>query len=637
MMRMNSASLHDAPFPSECVIISGPPASGKTEALISHIDSLLKSGIPARSIAVFAANPCAAAQLDEKIFAKTGNEEMLGRTRVPWQICLEIIERADGKGGQRPHVLAKDEFDLLMEDMEEVEGDVKRNREIVKFLLRELTELGDDKEDMIFSEEERRLRKALEERCSDRNAIMRHQISPKAIRHLMDDPGLAKLFSFPYVIVDDYPNLSRASQVLLDSIHTEQIAVAGCSALSLETYEPYPYERGMEELAARHGENAVSRIEMDGCYFSKGINKVSSSFANSSESLAESFPRRRADAARSGKASIKQFLSIQDEIDNVAQSVLNASAEAWKKTAVVVPSAKWGTRVLTSFAAKGVPARPWRNDAPLASKAGGTNAWIAVDLLGLAADSEDACAWRSYFSHSKGLLSLGLWREVLELARNSNVNPGRAIALIAESETGHGLPHGTEIALLAKKALDSAASISKEKGGGIAKAAAKASGCDEALLAMAWNASENDTCKILYDRIRRETLFPAASAKTAVSVGTPNDFSGTTWENVFVLGAIEKMYPSAQAIKADETIDHKRLYMARDEKIFYTALTRATDNLRISFPTRELLEDAERMSLGIRRIYSTESGRVALLAPSRFLQLEEKKDSTHPRKELGDD
>lgn len=636
-MRMNNTSLHDAPFPGECVIISGPPASGKTETLVAHVDALLKSGIPASSIAVFAANPRAAAQLDERIFARTKNEEMRGQTRVPWQICLEIIEHANSGGGQRPHVLAKDEFDLLMEDMEEVEGDFKRNREIVKFLLRELTELGDDKEGMVFSEEERKLRKALEERCADRNAILRHQIAPKAVRCLKDDPSLAKRFSFPYVIVDDYPNLSRASQILLDNVHSEQITVTGCPALLLETYEPYPYERGMEELASRHADSEVIRISLEGCHLSKGINKIASSFAGDSESLAEDFPRKKADTARSGKGSIKQFLSIQDEIDDVVESVLDAPADERKKTAIIVPNDKWGARALAGFAARGVPAHLWRNDAPLASKADRIDARPAVDLLGLAADKENPCAWRSYLSHSKGFLSLGLWKEILEFARNGNVGPGHAIVLIAGSENGHRLPHGAEIASLARKALDAAASISEEKGEGIAKAAAKASGCDETFLSAAWQASQNDTCESLYGRIRREILFPTASSKDAVSIGTANALSGTSWKNAFVLGALEKMYPSAQAVKADETIDHKRLYMARDEKTFYAALTRATDNLRISFPTREPLEDAEKMSLGIRRIYSTENGRVALLAPSRFLGLGEKKDGGRSRKENGND
>jgi len=60
-----------------------------------------------------------------------------------------------------------------------------------------------------------------------------------------------------------------------------------------------------------------------------------------------------------------------------------------------------------------------------------------------------------------------------------------------------------------------------------------------------------------------------------VCLSTIHSSKGLEWGNVFVIGMIEGVFPSAYALKTDEGI-------AEEERLFYVAVTRAKDRLYLT-------------------------------------------------------
>lgn len=601
----------------ECVVVSGAAQTGKTEMIVRHVARLAESGVPAKDVLVFAAGRTAAQDLRDRIARAVGSEDFSACVTTALDFAVRTLaEPSVAEAVGRPaRVLSESEKSILMEDMKMIEGKPSRNREIIKFLLRGWTEIQDEEDKFIICSEEYLLQEGLKERLVARRGILPHEAAALVVKCFRKDPALAEGHSVKYVLMDDCQNQCKASQLMAEIVCSGQLVMAGNPDQSCEVLDPYPYADGMKEVSERHA-SSLQAIELETSLALRNVATAVETFMKLSDSLSEAPVAKPADDAESGTASWTRYLTTTDEAAGVSRAIAAMDSEDRAKTGIVVPSKSWGARMKLALAKRGVSSEfrtlkgrvRWNRDLePNALE-------FAIALLRLALESDDGPAWRTVFACYCPLLGCGEWRELEECAKAHGEDAVKV--LFRTEDSTEGIPHAARIVECREWALKVSGELKDLKGAALADALVEATGVKARKLPAL---SEQDGCQEALGAMPFATLVSEFPEDVEVRIGTPDAMAGLAFETVFVTGALDGLYPSARALDPEDTVDHRAYYRARDERAFYSALSRGRETLRVSAPFRAELARARKQSMGIKRIFAKEGDRWADLALSQFV------------------
>lgn len=602
---------------AECVVVKGPAQTGKTEVLVRRIAELAESGVPAEDVIVFAASRMAAQDLRSRIADATGSESFGSRVTTALDYAAGILSEAAvaEKTGRPSRVMSASEESLLMEDMRMVEGKPSRNREIIKFLLRGWSEIQDEEDKFIISSEEYLLHEGLRERLSARRGVLPHEAAALVVKCFRKYPDLAAEHAVRYVFADDCQNQCKASQLMAELLSGEQLVLAGNPDLSCEVLDPYPHAGGMAEISGKHA-GSLQTIELDRSFASSRPAAAVAAFMGISDSLKEAPAAEASQDGHAGEATWTRYLTTTDEAAGISREIAALSDERRAKTGIVVPSKAWGSRMALALSKRGVAGEfrthkgrvRWSRDAEPDLRE------FAIALAELALDDHDGPAWRTVFACCLPLLGCGEWRELEEFAKARGET---AVDSLFKMETGvEGIYHAGLIVECRDWALAHAAEMAGLKGDALVEAVVKATGVSEKKMP---RVSEDAGCEELLASMPFKAMVSAYSEGMEVRIGTPDALAGIAFDQVFVTGALDGLYPSARALDPEDTVDHRAHYRARDERAFCSALSRGRCVLRVSAPFRSELSRARKQSMGIKRIFAKNGIRWADLALSQFV------------------
>lgn len=357
-------------------LVVGFPKTGKTTFLADKVLSLLSQGVPADDIIVFSSSDVAARELSERICERMPEGPSVNARSV-MDFALGIISFA--QEGDMPKLLSREEERILIGDASKTASNRSRAREIIKFLLREWTEMGDDKDGFFISSEERSLHDWMKARLREQNAIMRHEVSADALRSLRRAPEVARRFQRPYVVVDDYQNLCLASQLLCEELCTGHFIAAGDEGQRIESCDPYPYPDGLEKCKMRNLGEGFEEIELDSSFAGGEIAGATERFCRSSETLSgKCFPKQ---ASAEGKLKLVRVKTLSSEarevVECVRESVLRG--HSFDDVMLVVPDGLRKRDLLAALTDSDVPAY----DLSHPSADGGVAVGIVEEAAGL--------------------------------------------------------------------------------------------------------------------------------------------------------------------------------------------------------------------------------------------------------------
>lgn len=618
------------------VAITGAPATGKTQTLVDRVAFLIAQGVAPCDILVCAASSIAAAQLRERMDTAAGGIEVT----TPWEMCVRILstKRAIASTGRTPRVLADFEMLMLMKDMEMLGGDRKRDKEIVKYLLREWTELGEDKPRFLMTLEESNLNDGMKERLALRGGVLKHELANIAVRYLRDDIEACSAASVPYVLVDDYQNLCLASQILVEMLAETQIIVAGNSSQCCEVLDPYPYREGFDKFFERHEGQGLERYELKGTYLSVSVATAVSCFLDSSESLSgqatalaglgteSDIPADLVTHVESGLFALRPSDSPASEVAELVSEITDLDQAACKDTLVVVPDARCGRLLEAELSCAGMPSCFLMTGQPAWGRVSddvSNGLFRAYTLLNLAANPSDGVAWRAWFGYGDSLLNCGAWRELEGFAAQNSLALVDALQRIFLEDEKSLLAQVPHMALHANAYAQACEAIVEMRSVGmseIPRKLAQLSGVDEVAIEVAFmSESAASTVQEVFEKAQRKLMLPEFPECVGIRIATPSAASGLTASRAYVVRAVDGLYPGFAAINPDDTVNHRRAFMATDERAFFVALTRGTQDLFVSYPKREALEHATKSHMRVARISACGNERMATLAPSRFI------------------
>jgi DNA helicase II / ATP-dependent DNA helicase PcrA len=613
---------------SRFVKITGAAGTGKTEALVLRVKTLIERGEDPANLLVLVATPSAVFEMRRRLRSAGVPYAQSLPITTPWDLSMEILSSPAAREttGRVPRVLSDYETRILHEDLKQLGGDQHRNKEIVKFLYREWSELGDKRSQFIISSEEANLHEGLKSRLIARGGVSKHELSNIAASYIADDNAALQQFQKRYVLVDDYQDLNRASQVLAGLLCSTQLVVAGNADQSCEVLDPYPYPRGLDEFSQEHASDDLAEFLVQDSRHPLELTAVCDWFCKKSQSLT-GLPSRDGASGRSAVFAIRQLHDPSEETAFVARRVAAILAGApgteASDIAIVVPNALWGLRMEEALCETGIPCElALRTESRFKNQAGRNeeDVQLVFALINLASDPEDGVVWRTICGHGDSLYRSGEWTAFESWISNEGCGVRQGLGLLA-SCCEEPFANANKLVVRYREAMEILDGIKDEAGRRLALFFENKGFLSAALFEACFGPLDDDCdCARLHLRAHRSLFCPLFSGENRVRIGLPVAFPSLSAKHVLLTGAVDGFYPSARALSSTETIDHKKLYLAQDEREFYVALSRAEEDLLVTWFEHESVEAAEMSGMKVRRIRAERGGgRIATLSLSGFI------------------
>lgn len=611
-------------------VITGEVSCGKTEALVDAIVELLHAGEQADRIGVACASPNAACSFKKRLAAKAGDASDGVRVQTAQAYALAVLGAPEARAftGRQPRILSQFEVSFVMEDMKTSGLRPRRLKEMLKFFYRTWTELGNFEDDWLLKGEETYVHTLLKDTLGMVRGIMEPELSNFAVRFLIECPDEAAAWALPHVFVDDYTNLSKASQILMGLLAQESLTIAGNPRESILTFESYPYEEGLA-CFIKDNPSCTSRTLRE-CHHSRAVHAAARNLLAEEEikgegSKGEELPSCEVacDSAE-GSVCFQEYARPADEFVGVSELVCTSLAQglAPEEVFIAVPNRAWSRAVAEQLKEEGIAAHAL----PLSQPLGGdvrnrerSGAALLFTGLRLIADPDDAVAWRAwcgfgdYLTHSNSFLKL---REVME-ERELTLPEALAYAVslsTIEEDLAKLLP-AYEFSLRLIEALRA------ESGPSLVERLAEwveATDAEKAAVLALCEAAEGECAAALVKRAEQNLLAPVFRPN-CVRIGFLEQLCGLTPKLLIFSGFVDGFVPCrAYFDRAEMPLDKQEQEHKRLVRLLYTTLSKTQRDLVCTYFTKTDLESAEMMKLALKRIRMEDGVRIARIGESIF-------------------
>ncbi|MBQ6453202.1 MAG: ATP-dependent helicase [Coriobacteriales bacterium] len=611
------------------VKIVGGPGTGKTFVLQRRVQRLLESGVYPKDIAVFVTSPSAAEvfALDLQASGVPGADKVIVTTPHDYFVRILSTPEAIAATGRVPRIISEADYKFLAEDLKVLGTRPKRLKEMLKYFYKQLSEMGDDKDDFIVVNEERFTLDTLRKHLVARNAMLEEELSNIAVHYLRDTDGVRERLAIKHVLVDDYQNISRASQMACRLLSGVSFTIAGNESETVyDGAEPFPYPQGIGEFLTKnefvleHSMRLPQRVA-SGCNSLAMLEPFKDAHMvgfTESDPLGDVQVVRweNSDAEFAGicKYLTKRFNDEEDPL--IPQDVL-----------LIVPNRIWGKNIIKRFAQKRIKTSAILSKQPLSGnpkdidKCASMRAFTALNLV---ADPYDAVAWRAWVGYGDYLLRSGAWCRLEEYAEQNGIGVVDALDAISKmpapiflESDALGEAYKQGVALIDKCAGKVGFTLLNTLAATVLGRGSEFPRDIEELFAPVIG---DEDAKTLFARAFPQTICPKFTyAHNVLRVGYYPAMRGLSAKVVVLIGTINGFVPVRDVF--DNEIAYNVQDKIRDETrmVFYSAVSRTCDKLIISYFQKEVIEVAEPLKMHIHRIRAEKGQRMVMLAPSLYI------------------
>jgi len=265
-------------------------------------------------------------------------------------------------------------------------------------------------------------------------AMLVGELVPVALTYLRNNPESTFLTAYDHVFTDEYQDLNRAEQVLIDLLaergtHT----IVGDEDQSIYSFK-HAHPEGIREFVCEE------EIGLDVC------RRCPVHVIDMANSLIEHNPDRAdrqlhpADGQPVGEVHIVQWPSLQDEAEGLARFIkarINGGKVEAGKVLVLCPVRLIGYLIRDALLDVGIPAHSFFQEEILEGNAGKPEecqAQQAFTLLNLLADKHDRVALRCWCGFGTGTRRSGPWSNLRAYCEKTGLTPWDALEGISAGE-----------------------------------------------------------------------------------------------------------------------------------------------------------------------------------------------------------
>lgn len=408
------------------------------------------------------------------------------------------------------------------------------------------------------------------------------ELVPEAYRYIRDNPACPARTGYDHVIVDEYQDLNRAEQELIDLLgENGRTAIVGDVDQSIYRFRhanPEGIETFSETHPTTHDEN------LDECRrCPRKVVTIADHLIRQNHPPGGSERLRPYSGNPEGEIHIVQWPSLEDEADGLATFVdylINEKAYGPGEILILTPRRLIGYEIRDKLAAAGIPVHSFYHEEALEE----TEAQRSFAILTLLVNREDRIALRWWLSDGSPSLRVNAYSKLRRQCEQSGMSPWEALTALAD-----GTLRISKTADLLSKFRELTARLDHLEGMSLQELVDALFPQDSvecgvlreaALLALA----ECDDVAALFGSLRTSVTQPEMPPEgNFVRIMSLHKSKGLTSKVAIVAGCIQGLIPFQ---KPNQTPQEQAAVLKEQRRLFYVAITRCTELLVLSSALR---------------------------------------------------
>lgn len=603
-------------------VVAGP-GTGKTFSLMRRIARLLQNGAAPESLFVSTFTRTAAQDLEKSLLELGVEGATAVRAGTVHSYCFSVLacEEVLEATGRYPRPLLVMEERFLLEDLKgPLFGNLRDCRRLLQAFNAAWARLQNEEPGWPHDEIDRRIEAALDSWLRFHRGMLIGELVPVTLKYLQDNPAAPVRNVFQHVIVDEYQDLNRSEQVLLDIISEDgQFTLVGDEDQSIYSFK-HAHPAGIATYPDSHSGTADESLE-ECRRCPRRVVVMANHLIGYNQNRQ---PRRLNPRSENpeGEVHVVQWTTIQDEAIGLArfihQRVATGEVEPGK-ILVLAPRRQFGYAIRDALNATGTPAHSFFQEEALdgdPKKLGKSKSQQVYTLLNILADPDDRVALRCWCGFGSPSLRCNAWRTLRSHCEVTGQSPREALEAIAEGELA--LPRCGELVKRFQLLQQEVARLDGLTGTALIDALLpEDEDWTELLRAAAEDLAESDEelqAVKLRDGLRSAISQPELPVDVDyVRVMSLHKSKGLTADLVVVAGCIEGLIPT---LEDDLTPTEQAEKLEEQRRLFYVAVTRTRRSLVLSSVTRLPRKLAYRMGARVGRGLSAS----AKTTTTRFLR-----------------
>lgn len=238
-------------------VVAGP-GTGKTTALMKRLAKLLEKGVDPQRILLVTFTRTAAEALKEEVIklGAVGAQKLNPRTLHSYCFSVLFSDNYFFLTGRTARPMLEFEERFLLEDLDidntEFGNFYARRRRLKAFESAWARE-QDQEPGWAIDETDRRFQRTLIDWLRFHQAMLLSEIVPETLKYLRDNPACQELSRFDHVLVDEYQDLNRAEQSLIDILSSNaSLTIIGDEDQSIYESFRYAHPEGIADFEQTH-------------------------------------------------------------------------------------------------------------------------------------------------------------------------------------------------------------------------------------------------------------------------------------------------------------------------------------------------------------------------------------------------
>lgn len=579
------------------------PGTGKTYALVNRLAHLLEQGVEAKKILVVTFARTAARDLVSAVARlEAHGGDLIPRTLHSFCFSLLGRERVLQATRRVPRIMLAFERDLLLQDLDGGFGGIRARRALVAAFEAAWARQQIDEPGQPVPGLDQAFQDAFLGSLRWHRAMLVGEVVPIALSYLHNNPQASERGAYDHVLVDEYQDLNRAEQQVLNLVSAESsLAVIGDDDQSIYAFK-WANPEGIREFDQDHP--GTEDVHFTIC------RRCPQQVVDMAQTLIQRNPGRvrlplvaKADNPV-GEIHNVQWRSVEDEAEGIAEFIKHKVSTGVDpgRCLVLANSRRIGYAIRDAVRARDIACSSFFHEEPVESEA----AQEALTLITLLAQPSDRVAIRAWLSFGSSTQRTPAYRRLIGAARESDTDIADILDQLDSSE--RSIPHTTNaveryrelqrrlVVLRAcgedlARLIDELLPETNEDLTLLREAALKALEDADGVSSMA-NA-------LRYGVAQRETPLES----TEVRVMSLHASKGLTADLVVLAGLVEGLIPR---IDDDASPADQEAQEQEQRRLFFVGITRTTDMLVLSSYAE--LEVATAHRLQVRRGPRTPGG-----------------------------
>ena len=408
-------------------------------------------------------------------------------------------------------------------------------------------------------------------------AMLIGELVPETLHFLRDNPASGILTAFDYVIVDEYQDLNRAEQEIIDLLSDKgSLTIVGDADQSIYGFR-YANPKGIEDFRSRypttHDESLTECRRCPTSIVTIADRLIKNNHTPNSPPRLQVMPN-----SGNGKIHIIQWTSPTEEAEGVANYVehlLHEQDYTPSDILILTPRNRLAYKIRDNIKKKEIPIHSFYNGEALEED----SAQHAFVLLALLDDKDDRVALRWWLGHRSALGLSGSYQKLREYCEKTGNSPRDTLEAIDE---GNLKILGTSPLLKPFRELIENITCLSSLGlrDLIDRLLPKDDDACSALRKIAECAlADSEDIHQLFSYIKTSIIHPEVPDGSFVLIMSPQKAKGLSSKVVIVTSCIEKLLPFINKhLSPTEQEDAIR----EQRRLFYVAITRCRETLVLS-------------------------------------------------------